>query len=98
MGHHEALLSAIETLRVRITQVMPAQIRDCLDLLDDEQIWWRPNEQSNSVGNIILHISGSLTPYLNSNIGDSTYERDRECEFAERRHNPKNELRRLFDE
>jgi len=98
MGHHEALLSAIETLRVRITQVMPAQIRDCLDLLDDEQIWWRPNEQSNSVGNIVLHISGSLNHYLNRNIGDIAYERDREAEFAERRHIPKNELRAIFDD
>jgi len=98
MGHHEALQSAIDTLRARITKVMPAQIRDCLDLLDDEQIWWRPNEQSNSVGNIVLHVSGSLNHYLNRNLGDIPYDRDRAAEFAERRHIPKDELRAIFDD
>lgn len=98
MGHHETLYSAIETLRARTTKVMPALVRDCLDLLDDEQIWWRPNEQSNSVGNIVLHVSGSLNHYLNRNIGGIPYDRDRDAEFAERRHIPKEELRAIFDD
>ena len=98
MGHHEALQSAVDTLRARITKVMPALVRDCLDLLDDEQIWWRPNEQSNSIGNIVLHVSGSLNHYLNRNLGNIPYDRDRDAEFAERRHIPKHELRVIFDD
>ena len=98
MGHHETLQSAIDSVRSRITKVMPQQIRDCLDLLDDEQIWWRPNEQSNSVGNIVLHITGSLNHYLNRNIGGIPYDRDRAAEFAERRHVSKGELREVFDD
>ena len=98
MGHHEALQSMMESIRARITKVMPQQIRDCLDLLDDEQIWWRPNEQSNSVGNIVLHLTGSLNYYLNRNLGGIPYDRDRDREFAERRHIPKAELRVLFDD
>jgi len=98
MSHEETLTAAIDTLRVRITKVLPAQIRDCLDMLDEEQIWWRPNEQSNSVGNIVLHVSGSLNYYLNRNIGGIDYDRDRDAEFAERRHIPKDELRAIFDD
>jgi uncharacterized damage-inducible protein DinB len=88
----------LDSLRSRITRVFPAQIRQCLEQLDDEQIWWRPNETSNSVGNLVIHLSGSLNLYLNKNIGGVAYDRDRPAEFAERRHIPKEELLRIFDD
>lgn len=94
----QTLTQALESLRIRITKVLPAEVRDCLALLDDDQIWWRPNEQSNSVGNIVLHVSGSLNYYLNKNIGNIDYTRDREAEFAERRTIPKAELLSVFDD
>ena len=94
----QTLTTALTALRARVTKVMPAEVRDCVALLDDEQIWWRPNEQSNSVGNIILHVSGSLNHYLNRNIGGIDYDRDRAAEFAERRTIPKAELLAIFDD
>jgi hypothetical protein len=98
MKETETLEAALDALRTRITLVLPKQIRDCLDLLEDEQIWWRPNEESNSIGNIVLHVSGSLNHYLNRNLGGIEYERDRKAEFAERRHIPKAELLAVFDD
>jgi hypothetical protein len=98
MSHEETLQSALDSLRKRITTVMPAMIRDCLGMLDEEQVWWRPNEQSNSVGNIVLHVSGSLNHYLNRNIGGVPYERDRDAEFGERRPVSKGELLAIFDD
>lgn len=94
----ETLTKALESLRIRITKVLPAEVRDCLSLLDEEQIWWRPNAQSNSVGNIVLHVSGSLNHYLNRNVGGIEYSRDREAEFAERSTIPKAELLAIFDD
>jgi len=94
----DVLQLGLESLRARITAVFPAQIRKCLDQLDDEQIWWRPNETSNSVGNLVLHLSGSLNHYLNHLIGGFDYDRDRAAEFAERRHVPKAELLATFDD
>lgn len=88
----------IDSLRARITRIFPAQIRQCLEQLDDEQIWWRPNEPSNSIGNLVLHLTGSLNHYLNRNVGGVEYDRNREAEFAERRHMPKAELLALFDD
>jgi uncharacterized damage-inducible protein DinB len=79
-------------LRVRITRIYPEQIRKSLAALTDEQIWWRPNETSNSVGNLVLHLAGSLNHYLNLNVGGFPYERHREAEFAERRQIPRVEL------
>jgi len=66
--------------------------------LTDAQIWWRPNEQSNSIGNILLHLTGSLNHFLNRNVGGIDYSRDRAAEFAERRAIPKAELLALFDD
>ena len=88
----------LEGLRVRITKVFPAQIRECLDQLNDEQIWSRPNEQSNSVGNLVLHLTGSLNHYLNHLLGTLDFHRDRAREFAERQRIPKDELRKRFDD
>ncbi|SRR6266852_723074 len=96
-------MSAVEelvltSLRARITGIFPAQIRTCIEQLDDDQIWWRPNETSNSVGNLVLHLSGSLNHYLNFDIGGCEYHRDRAAEFAERRHVPKEELLAMFND
>jgi hypothetical protein len=88
----------LQSLRTRITAVFPAQVRGALEPLTDEQVWWRPNEQSNSVGNIVLHLTGSLNHFLNRNIGGIEYTRDRAAEFAERRRIPKQELLALFDD
>jgi uncharacterized damage-inducible protein DinB len=89
---------ALDALKIRITKVFPAQIRACLDQLSDEEIWSRPNESTNSIGNIILHVTGSLNHYLNRNFGSVKFTRDRDAEFAERRHIPRDELRARFDD
>ena len=69
-----------------------------MDKLEEQQIWWRPNEKSNSVGNLVLHLSGSLNLYLNRLIGGFPYQRDRDGEFAARGPMPKKELLRIFDD
>jgi hypothetical protein len=94
----DTLAIALTALRTRITRVFPAQVRTAVANLSDEQIWWRPNESSNSIGNLIVHLSGSLNHYLNRNIGGIAYERDRPAEFAERRVIPKDELLAMFDD
>src|SRR5436305_532612 len=98
MRMSDPLPYVLASLHARITKVFPAQIRECLAKLDDEQIWWRPNESSNSIGNLVIHLSGSLNHYLNRGIGGIEYNRDREAEFAERKHIPKGELLMIFDD
>ncbi len=89
---------ALEALRNRITKILPAQIRPCIAELSEEQLWWRPNEKANSVGNLVLHVSGSLRHYLSRGIGGMAYDRNRPAEFAERGPLPKEELLSIFDE
>lgn len=90
--------AVLDSLRVRICRVFPSQIRSSVEALTDEQIWWRPNEKSNSIGNLVIHLSGSLNHYLNRQVGGIPYDRDRAAEFAERRHIPKAELLSIFND
>lgn len=89
---------AMNALRFRITRILPAQIRACVAQLDEEQLWWRPNESSNSVGNLVLHLSGSMRHYIARGLGGSQYQRNRPAEFSERGPLPKQELVAIFDE
>jgi uncharacterized damage-inducible protein DinB len=47
-----------------------------------EQIWWRPNEASNSVGNLLLHLNGNVTQWLVTSFNKGEDKRDRPTEFA----------------
>jgi hypothetical protein len=73
-------------------------IRHCLDQLDDGQVWWRPREDMNSVGNLLLHLAGNLTQRFGSVIGGEPDVRDRFGEFTERNPIPKEDLLQRFEE
>ena len=60
------------------------KIERCLEQLTDKQIWWRPNEQSNSIGNLVLHLCGNARQWIVSGIGGAADARDRDAEFAQR--------------
>jgi uncharacterized damage-inducible protein DinB len=77
--------------------VFPAQIRSCIEELNDEQIWSRPNDQSNSVGTLVLHVCGAVNHFLYRGVGGHEYQRDRPAEFATR-NTSKSELLTLFDD
>jgi uncharacterized damage-inducible protein DinB len=87
----------MQAMTSRITKILPTQIRACLEELSDEQIWWRPNESSNSIGNLVIHLSGSLTHFIARGIGGMEYQRNRPAEFSERRNLPKEELLSIFN-
>lgn len=73
----------LDIAHARLVVHQAGQVRACLKALNDGQIWWRPNEGSNSVGNLVLHISGSTRWYIGHGIGGSGFVRDRDAEFAE---------------
>ncbi|HEY0385494.1 MAG TPA: DinB family protein, partial [Pyrinomonadaceae bacterium] len=57
----------------------------CLEKLSDEEIWWRPNDGSNSIGNLLLHLSGNVGQWITSGVGERPDTRARQAEFDERR-------------
>ena len=68
----------------RLTTEFPQQLERCLAELDDDDVWWRPDEQANAVANLVLHLAGSNRFYLQHVIGGSPNMRDRDAEFAAR--------------
>ena len=70
---------------------LPRLIR-CLQLLDEKDIWWRPNAASNSVGNLVLHLCGNVRQWIISGLGEEQDKRDRDREFAERGPIPRRSL------
>ncbi len=60
--------------------------------LSDEQVWWRPNEASNSIGNLILHLTGNVREWILGGVGRAPFERTRQREFDERTVIPKDVL------
>jgi uncharacterized damage-inducible protein DinB len=60
------------------------KIERCLEKLTDEQIWWRANEESNSIGNLILHLCGNARQWIICGVGAQPDNRDRDSEFAQR--------------
>jgi uncharacterized damage-inducible protein DinB len=70
------------------------RIEKCLDELNDEEIWQRPNSSSNSIGNLVLHLCGNITQYIISGLGGKADERNRDSEFSAAGGMKKDELRK----
>lgn len=60
------------------------KIERCLEKLSDDQIWWRANEESNSIGNLILHLCGNARQWIICGIGTAPDLRNRDSEFEQR--------------
>src|SRR5262245_32786129 len=88
---------ALAAMRGRITKIIPSQIRECIERLNTEQLWWRPGDDANSVGNLVLHLSGSIRHYICRGVGGADFVRDRPAEFAERGPIPKEQLLSTWD-
>jgi len=78
--------------RYHLTEDLLPKIERCVALLSDEQIWWRPNAESNSIGNLLLHLSGNARQWIVSGLGKALDARDRDSEFAQRETIPRADL------
>ncbi len=60
------------------------KIRRAVEALPADALWWRPNDQSNSVGNLLIHLEGNVRQWIVSGVGGAPDRRDRPAEFAAR--------------
>lgn len=87
----------IREVRRRIIEESVPRIKKCLHLLNESQIWQRPNEQTTSVGNLVLHLMGNLRQWVLSGIDGQPDHRQRSEEFAETGPVPTEKLIRDLD-
>ncbi|MEO7965243.1 MAG: DinB family protein [Gemmatimonadaceae bacterium] len=62
----------------------PAKLRRALLAIPADRLWWRPNEDANSAGNLILHLTGNIRQWVVSGIGGAPDVRIRDIEFSTR--------------
>lgn len=79
----------------RMEENLP-RIEKCLDQLSEEEVWKRPNGNSNSIGNLILHLCGNIRQYAVSSLGERADARERSSEFAATGGHGKQELLEKF--
>jgi uncharacterized damage-inducible protein DinB len=74
----------LETARASLIDQHWPHLRECVCSLTEEQVWWRPNEKSNSVGNLLLHLNGNLGQWIVASFNGTEDARNRPSEFSER--------------
>ena len=72
----------VERSRYYLAYEYPTKIRLALDALDETTIWKRETQDSNSIGNLMLHLAGNVREWVVSGIGGEPGERNRAAEFA----------------
>jgi uncharacterized damage-inducible protein DinB len=65
-----------------LTEEYPAKIRVALGGISTDDLWWRPNEASNSLGNLLLHLAGNLRQWVVHGLGGQDDVRRRSDEFT----------------
>ncbi|MBL7826072.1 MAG: DUF1572 family protein [Saprospiraceae bacterium] len=78
-------------------QENPPRILQCLGELTEDEVWKRPNENSNSVGNLILHLCGNIRQYGIASLGHQPDHRVRDAEFEARGGFSKDELQKRLE-
>ncbi|HXM23919.1 MAG TPA: DinB family protein [Terriglobales bacterium] len=95
----------MENLRATITSglterygTLASRVRELAAPLTEEQFWQKPFPFGNSFGHLVLHLTGNLNYYIGAQMAETGYVRDRDREFTETRHLPKEEVLKSFDE
>lgn len=70
--------------RYWLTKEYPIKIRRCVEALPRVVVWARPNQTSNSVGNLLVHLTGNVSEWVLGGVGGRSISRYRAGEFAQR--------------
>lgn len=87
----------VERSRYYLSYEYPTKIRLAVENLDDTAVWHRFNDTSNSIGNLLLHLSGNIRQWIVCGVGGETSDRNRASEFAARSGPRRDELLSLLE-
>jgi uncharacterized damage-inducible protein DinB len=73
------------------------QVHKWVEPLSTADLWRKPYPYGNSVGHLLLHLTGNLSHYIGKNIAGTGYVRNRPLEFADTSGIPKQEVLANFD-
>ena len=87
----------LDEIQRRLFDECQSRVHTCLDNLTLQEVWYRPNEHSNSVGNLVLHLCGNLRQWVLSTLGGKPDDRERQKEFDTRTAVENNQLKAQLD-
>jgi uncharacterized damage-inducible protein DinB len=58
-----------------------SRVIQCCRELTEEELWHQENENTNSIANLIMHLTGNVRQYIISGIGNEQDIRERSLEF-----------------
>jgi len=73
------------------------QLHKWVDPVSNEQFWRKPYPYGNSIGHLVLHLTGNLNYYIGARIAETGYVRDRDREFTDQHPPHKDEAVQSFD-
>jgi len=74
------------------------ELHKWVDPLSEDHFWRNPYSYGNSVGHLVLHLTGNLSYYIGARVAGTGYVRNRDLEFTGSFHPSKAEVLRKFDE
>lgn len=74
----------VDTARKSLIEQHWPRLSECVCSLTEEQLWWRPNQASNSIGNLLLHLNGNIGQWIVAAFNRKEDARNRALEFSER--------------
>jgi uncharacterized damage-inducible protein DinB len=90
MQHLDRLF--VERARDYLASEYPKKLGLTIAALPPDKLWWRPNQESNSVGNLLLHLNGNLRQWMVAGVGGEAFARHRAEEFSAREGGSASEL------
>ncbi len=81
-------MSLVEAIKIdvcrRLREESLVRIEKCLSEISEEELWIRPNQHLNGIGNLILHLCGNARQWIVSGLGGQPDTRERDREFEAR--------------
>ena|SRR5258708_30451444 len=81
----------------RYYQQVAEQIHKLVEPLSTSQLWRRPYPYGNSIGHLLLHLTGNLSYYIGAEIARTGYVRNRPLEFSDPSYPAKEVVLKNFD-
>ena len=78
-------------------EYVAADLHKWVDPVSNEQFWRKPYPYGNSIGHLVLHLTGNLNYYIGARVAETGYVRDRDREFTDKQPPSKDEALRAFD-
>ncbi len=94
----ENLSGTVASVLAEYFDAAAERIASLSEPLTEEQFWTNPFPYGNSVGHLLLHLTGNLNHNIGALIAGTGYVRDRDREFAESERPSKQDLLKRFRE